>query len=211
MKRSSYPRLKETDIITCRDCGWPDEAWWFGVVRYENRLTRQPIYYQPCPMCRQTNGDEAKRKDRTVQKSNDLISRKAKKFVKTREDLFSLYGWPSVNELAELIKRTYMGNCHYCWNPYVEMEHGFGDVTLDQINRAITDPFWNNFQLCCNTCNQTKGTMTIERWNAWLAKTRARNLWVRKREKEVSRPRLIPDTVAQANNIIQAGEHQLPF
>lgn len=212
MKRF-YPRHKETDLVTCRNlsCGYTDEAWYFGVKERKKGTYMYPIYHQTCPICRDTEDDKTKAKDRSLSKARDITRRKAAKFKVSKNDLIEIFGWPTIEEIAQEIKDIYAGGCHYCRKPYEIMGHGFQDVTIDQRDPYAKEPYWDMFVFCCGTCNRRKGQMLPERWAAWLAKARRNAEWSERRMREVSRPRLIPDTVAQANTIIQTGDHQLPL
>lgn len=195
MKRT-YPTLKETDIITCRNplCGYSDEAWYFGIARKQKSSAYMHIFYhQTCPLCRDTRGDAKKAEDRTLAKARDILRHKAIKFKTTQATLVEIFNWPTVEELARKIKEAYDSDCIYCRNPYDEMGHGLRDISIDQIDPTIPDPYWNNFTLCCLTCNQRKSQMPPDKWSTWLAKARRNAIWKANRAREAQRPKLIPD------------------
>jgi hypothetical protein len=99
-------------------------------------------------------------------------------------DLEGLYGW-DLGTMVQQIKEVRKGVCGYCWRPFVEMEHGLQDISLDILNPEDLPYYRTNVRWCCSTCNSAKNRMGPSRW---AAKQEMWVLWRKNQERSISDP-----------------------
>jgi hypothetical protein len=130
-----------------------------GVFRARNTKELRPT----CIGCQQTTNDNLKREDRFVAKARSTIYWHAERLNIAEEVLRDHYGW-TVERIAHLFRHGYENTCNYCFAPYVEMGHGFADITLDIVDPSKPPYLKTNVQTCCGTCNRSKSDMSPEQW-----------------------------------------------
>ena len=138
----------------CRRCGFVAPEDWFVKKDFTSKIYSQRRA-SICPMCQQEERDKRKWANRWAVKARNVIYNHAKKYGFEPRDFIEKFGW-NINRIAHMFQHEYENTCRYCGQLYREMGHGLRDITLDIINPA-EPPYMTNVQVCCQTCNSSKG------------------------------------------------------
>lgn len=156
--------------LRCRQCGVV-----YHPVFFRNALTTAVVKYKrtTCIGCELTARTEAKQRNRPREKARKALGSHAARFIREGQahsvkDFCERYGW-TIERLAHDLAHTYENTCPYCWQPFVEMEHGLADVTLDIVDPARPPFYRTNVRWCCATCNREKQRTDPELWEIKLA------------------------------------------
>ena len=162
-----------TGFLRCSRCGG-----YYAPVFFRRRsdqqqmVTRRGAHHFVCIGCELTARTEAKRRDRPREKAKRSYDAHADKFVSAglianRAELATVYGW-AVDRMAHDIRHVYENTCPYCWQPFADMEHGLGDVSLDVIDPEREPYYRTNVRWCCVTCNREKSKTPPDEWELKL-------------------------------------------
>jgi len=133
-------------------------------ARYTSQSYRRPI----CIVCEQKERDAKKDARRHRKKARSCIIthyRKYKRqgFVGSKQDFIERYGYDLDVMERDLKRAEAQVNCPDCGHPYRVLPD---DITLDIREPNEPPVYGENTAWVCRTCNVSKGTLTMEQWEA---------------------------------------------
>jgi hypothetical protein len=154
----------------CARCGGLFDAEAFFRTHHGGAYAHAPSRgtQSVCIGCEQTARDAEKARDRWPAKVRDTIRLHARKLGVTVVVLVKEFGW-EFDQLLHDVKHAYSNGCPYCRESFAGMGHGFGDITLDLVERADPPHYSINTKWVCATCNREKGRTPAELWARKLA------------------------------------------
>lgn len=120
-----------------------------------------------CKPCIILAAQERRNNNRFRNKAVNTIRRHSQRLKIPRDVLENLYGW-DIETIERRFIEEWSRNCKYCGKPYQKMEGGVGEISLDIDDPEVAPFFVNNVEICCKTCNSTKGRMTKQEWGGYL-------------------------------------------
>ena len=160
---------------TCKRCGFPaDEEWYF---QYGPKGVYHGKHRSVCPGCMQEEKDRCKHLDRADAKARKVLYNHADKYEIEPMEFARKFGW-NIKQIAHDINYNFKNSCPYCNQPYEDMGHGLGDLTLDIINPTEPPYYATNVKFCCSTCNSIKGQQGVEAFGRHLAQMAERKEWL---------------------------------
>jgi hypothetical protein len=117
-----------------------------------------------CIPCIDDQNDARKRADRWRIKARSTRRSHAKKIGLPTEILERDYGWV-LDVMARDMEHAWQGHCA-CGFEYMRSTSGYGEMSVDIIDRDAPPVWGHNTRLICQTCNRRKGIASVAKRSA---------------------------------------------